>query len=530
MPIIETTQNSGFISRVLELTSTHAPWHRRLWRTGTIRFGTELLEEVVNPSLPESALSDMKKHFKHAVQSDPGVADRGKSMFSVLSKLGKGAAEQSHSWLGVNAHVERISADYLKTWAKVFDSNSTQIDAEGAARRITAHLVDSGYHKMSLHSWIKALEKNNEKTTVSDFLLEADRRLSSPEGTYTFCVPVETKPPFEVGNGANPGWMNSTETATWKRRNAPDARSIRQEGSFCISVKARDFNSAVDRARARVFDLQNKFDLGTRRDLRICSEMWSKEKGATYPVKSTDRKIEVKSLELQGKIQSLESAESMANALALVHQLRTSPPHLALMSGWSAIESLLIGTADERDSVAAERFATIVAASLIRAELTGLAWEYAKDIDDDVSRSIKDAPDNLARAKIFQVRAMSESCTPIMFSSPLNGLALERIRPALTDPEGEIKKTSTILQREFIRLYRKRNLIAHAGKTQDMTLHSTSELVSPLIGAGIDRIVYCDLKYGLTPIELSARLEAKIPHLQPATDNDPGNSIDLFEF
>lgn len=529
MPINETAQSNGFISRVLELTSTHAPWHRRLWRTGTLRVGAELLDEVLNPELPESALSDMKKHFRHAVQTDPGVADHGNSMSSVLGRLCKGVTEQSHSWLGVKAHVERIGESYLRTWAEVF-AKSEKIEIEGAARRITAHLVDSGYHKMSIHSWIKALQASDEETTIMDFLLEAERRLASPEGEYTFCIPVENQPPFETGKGKTPGWMNSSETAAWKRQYAPMARAIRQEGSFCISVKAHDFNSAVDRARARAFDFQNKFDLGARQDLRICSKMWSKEKGATYSVRSTDRKIEVKSLELQGSLQNLDSTETMSSALALVHPLRTSPAHLALMSGWSAIESLLIGIADKQDSLAAERFATIVAASMIRAEITKLAWIYSEDFDDDVAQQIKDAPDNLTRAKIFQVRAMMEPSTPMDFSSPLSRLAFNRIQPALTNPKAEVEKISTILQREFIRLYRKRNLIAHAGKTQDVTLHSTSELASPLIGAGIDRIVYVGLKYRLTPIELSARLEAKMSQLTPATAAHPGNSMDLFEF
>jgi hypothetical protein len=36
VPIIEPPRLSGLIDRILELTSTQAPWYRRLWRGGTM--------------------------------------------------------------------------------------------------------------------------------------------------------------------------------------------------------------------------------------------------------------------------------------------------------------------------------------------------------------------------------------------------------------------------------------------------------------------------------------------------------------
>jgi hypothetical protein len=40
---------------------------------------------------------------------------------------------------------------------------------------------------------------------------------------------------------------------------------------------------------------------------------------------------------------------------ALVQSLRTGPPHVAVVSGWAAIESLMVGPSDQQDVVAAHR-------------------------------------------------------------------------------------------------------------------------------------------------------------------------------
>lgn len=527
MPIVEEPRFEGFIARVLELTSTHTPWHRRLWRSGTLQLARELLDECTNPDLPDTALKDMKSHLEHALGTDPGIGDRGKALKPALRGIQQGVTEGSHSWLALRAHLERMSAGYLSNWAAEFESDKL-VEIEGTARRITAHILGEGYHKSSLYTWITALKRDPGIITVPEFLRQAEDRLSKSEREYTFCIPISTTPPFDIGEGVSPGWMDSSETSNWKSTYAPNAESVRHQGSFLLAVKARDINTAADRARAHLFDLQTKFELGAKRPIRICPRMWSKDKGGTYPTRGTDRIVEIQSFELHDGIRSLETPDFIVSALTLVQPLRTSPPHLAVMSGWSAIESLLIGVGDQPDVLAAERFGRIVAASMIRAELTTLAWKYCKEHEDETATAITRCVDNADRARKFQMRACESS--PVRFSADVDNLALSRIRPALGDPRGEVEKIQKILTREFIRLYRKRNLIAHAGRTQDTTLHATTETVSPLIGAGIDRIVYVGLKYHLNPIQMSALVEAKIPYLVPASTTNPGNLVDIFEF
>lgn len=74
-----------------------------------------------------------------------------------------------------------------------------------------------------------------------------------------------------------------------------------------------------------------------------------------------------------------------------------------------------------------------------------------------------------------------------------DNLALDRIRPALRDPQREILRIGNILRREFTRLYRKRNMIVHGGQIHESNLAPISETMTPLSGAGIDRFVHVGL-------------------------------------
>lgn len=528
MPFIEQPQHQGFVARMIELTSSRTPWHRRLWRTGTLRLGNELLIESANPALPDAALKDMRGYLQQAIGPDMGVGEHRRELQAALQAIRPGITESSHGWLVLREHLHRSDSMYLENWAKHFASRR-EVDVETAARKILSHLFDHGLHKNSVYAWLASIHGGNDEVSVSDFIREAAYRTASPPRIHTFCVPVSTKPSFLTSGRGAEGWMDATETSRWKQTHAADAQSIRHQGAFLLALEARDINAAVDQARAKIFDLRAQFELGARRPVQICDHMWSKDRGKAYATRATDRSIEIRSFERLDCLAALDTPSFLSNALALIEPLRNSPPHLAIMSGWSAIESLLVGDADDRDSVAADRFATIVAASMLRAELTALAWAYSKDGIDDTSTAIAECATNSERAKIMQRTAMCRD-GPLPLSQETDNLALARIRPALTDPKSEISKIKAILAREFMRLYRKRNLIAHAGHTNEETLHLTSEIMTPLIGAGIDRIAYAGLKYDIQPIELSATLEARIPYLTPATAAAAGNLIDLFEF
>ena len=59
MGVVEKGGQEGFVTRLREVTSTDAPWHRRLWRCGTVQLARELLDESVAPGVPVSAVEDL---------------------------------------------------------------------------------------------------------------------------------------------------------------------------------------------------------------------------------------------------------------------------------------------------------------------------------------------------------------------------------------------------------------------------------------------------------------------------------------
>lgn len=375
-------------------------------------------------------------------------------------------------------------------------------------------------------SWLSAVEKSPKDMSISEFLTEAHGRLQRPERMYTFCVLIESG--IDYGKGIPAGWMNPTETAEWLRANLESVPSTRQHGSFLLCASARDVNTAADRARAKLDVLSAKFRLGATTPIKISPRMWSKDKKSEFPTSAINRLVKVKSFEKLGRLYELDQPEYLSNVLELAQPLHSGAPHLAIVSGWSVIESMLVGPSDEYDVVGAGRLALIVAASMLRAELTRLAIKYSELHKDDLAARMRACTENIERAKLLQMRLVVEPLPDM--GSFVENLAVSRVRNAISDPQSEINKISSIMSRELTRLYRKRNMTVHGGQIGGVNLNSVSELLSPLIGAGIDRIVSVGLRFDVPPIELSAIVEARIPYLIPATSEDPGNLLDILEF
>ena len=305
------------------------------------------------------------------------------------------------------------------------------------------------------------------------------------------------------------------------------AKPARHQGSFLLEITARDVNAAADAARDVIAHLKTKFRLGSRNSIGILPTMWSMERRSGFPTLATNRMINLASFDRLGRLQDLTTADYLANTLALVEPLQTAAPHIAVMSGWSAIESLLVGPADREDIVAARRFSLIIAASLIRAEFTWLAKTYTSENDDADAQALDGCQTNIERAKLFQMLAFTRP--DLTLTNATDSLALQRVRPALQNPRQEITNIAEILTREFTRLYRKRNMVVHGGQIHGANLHSISETLTPLIGAGIDRIVHAELQFGVPPIELSAIAEARVDYLSPTASDSGGGLLDLLE-
>lgn len=524
MAIIELAGQEGFITRIREIASTGAPWHRRLWRCSTLQLVRELLDESVTAGVPETAVLDLRRYALHSVKSDQGIGSQREVLGRAVDAIKPGITTSSYAWLTLAEHLRRADREYLNTWANVFETGRP-VDVEGVARRVAAHILDSGYHKNSLYAWLGALHKNTCPATVPEFLADAAKRLAQPEREFTFCVPVVNPAPSQLELAH--GWMTATETAAWRRKYAPRAGKIRSQGGFLIRVVARDINSAAERTRARLSDLEAKFQMGSRNPIQIAPWMWSQEKGRIMPAQATNRMLDVHAFEREGELATLQMPEFMTSVLALLQPVRTAAAHIAIMSGWSAIESLLVGP-DDHDIVAAERFSLVVAASMPRAELTTLADSYRNSHEDGLASELSACSEDLDRAKRFARHLCSGA--QVVMNTDADNLAIRRLGLFLATPREAVKKTADILTREFVRFYRKRNLIAHGGRTHtDNSVHAMSETVSPLIGAGVDQFITAGIKHGAAPIALAAIGAANLNYLRPATATDAGNLLDMLE-
>src|ERR1700747_1891675 len=117
MPIVEPAHYADFTARMMEICSTRAPWHRCLWRAGTLQIARELRDESVRPGTPEAAIAEQRNYVRHCLQTDSGIADRGQAIGSIIRGIKPGITTSSHAWISLREHIERHNEAYLRTWA-----------------------------------------------------------------------------------------------------------------------------------------------------------------------------------------------------------------------------------------------------------------------------------------------------------------------------------------------------------------------------------------------------------------------------
>jgi hypothetical protein len=88
--------------------------------------------------------------------------------------------------------------------------------------------------------------------------------------------------------------------------------------------------------------------------------------------------------------------------------------------------------------------------------------------------------------------------------------AARRMSKLLGHPAAVLMDVRAHVAECFRRLYRVRNVILHAGRTDPVGLRATLRPAPPLVGAGMDRIAHAHLVSGTAPLELVARAELEI--------------------
>ena len=167
------------------------------------------------------------------------------------------------------------------------------------------------------------------------------------------------------------------------------------------------------------------------------------------------RRVEVRTLTRENKISELQGGDDVDAALELLSHLQSGPPAVAAAAGWSAIESLLLGPGDEdeRNIVAADRLASLVACSWPRAELTDLAWARVAARNDSLAEELRKLPTNRERAARIAVEVEAQGrLKEIPGGSDI--AAFHRLGPLWSDPRTLLLDIRSHCAESLRRLYR----------------------------------------------------------------------------
>lgn len=125
--------------------------------------------------------------------------------------------------------------------------------------------------------------------------------------------------------------------------------------------------------------------------------------------------------------------------------------------------------------------------------------------DSALDRRLQQAGSNQERAAVLE-RALVAGTPAVPAAGGRqrsDARALERMRLVAADPLTGLKEATEV----FRRLYRSRNVIAHAGATAALSHDATLKVTAPLVGAGLDRVAHAYLVRGVDPLTLAAQAE-----------------------
>jgi hypothetical protein len=333
---------------------------------------------------------------------------------------------------------------------------------------------------------------------------------SQPTAEYQAVFPVVSAP--DSGKTRSPNWMTGATLVAWMKQNGiPNFNpNERVRGAVTFTLNARDRPAAEHTAAARFVAIRDRAVLGARESIETLGYFWLTGSANRVSMIPPDRGVEVASIKRQDRIFSVdESDPGIGRAIAMLAELDHGPSSAAVTSGWAALESLSMGPAEDGDRIeTAVRIAALVTASFVRAELTTLAYSYAKSNKDQMATDIKAVDSNRDRCEIIMQRLLAD---PLPTFGRVEDVAgAKRIVQLLAEPVKTLRRINHYIECTLRRLYRLRNLVAHGGRTDSIVLEAGVSAAAPLVGAAFDRIHHASISENLRPVELIARAQQRI--------------------
>lgn len=509
-------------ARMFDYFSHRAGWYRKSWDLG-LSLGLRELEEAVSARdhgyLSNQAVRWLAGSLRRPGGRDPGVGGseiRGTLQTCLSSALTTGSAD--HVLLAELA--TKISKNYLENWSRALEDTSA-FTPEQVARALAEHLLDHGFHERLLHRWLSFhLRHNPEPLSLSDLAQKASELQREPLDTFEVIAGVAPLP----GSRKPHGWVKMKNLRIWLEQEGYTLRNLRIGGGIRFSVEARDKWSAVSIVLQRLEQYEARVKIGTR-DKRLGIEaVWVAATNGERFAPKPARKVDVLSLARQERLFESSEESPIDAPLQLAAPMDDGPIPSAVSGGWAAIETALGAPGDENNVVAADRLAEIVACSYPRAELTKLAAAYEHQGDDELSDRLSAGEHQREKCQMMMA-AILDPHEIVEFKDPSHNVALIRLENLAATPKRELTAIKERATRSFRRLYRHRNLLLHGGLRDAAGVGRSLDAVSPIVGAGLDRLAHAWLAEKVDPLALSARARLE---MQLLGSGDGSDLIDLL--
>lgn len=515
-PAVPPLDPEAVLARVIDYSTPYEAWPRRLWDLGTVLALRELHEScawVAEGALHQPAVDWQKAKLLPLLGPERALGDS--HLRQKLTHILKGALHAPSSTARELADlIDLIDAGYLARHASELDAGAV-MKVERLARTVSSHLLDTGFSMPAVQRWARGHQGRG--LSPSDLLRDAQALLDAGPQRYEILLPCSKIPHRQALTAGVETYRPRRAAIDWLQERGhpvPD----RLEGAFCFPISARDPHAAADQARELAERLMARDTFGARDGhLQITGELYVQDLPRSLPVHRESRFGRIPSL-LQEKQMYTVTAERgrLDAALELAAPLNDGSTAAAVSGAWAAAESLLFSGADqtsEKDErgrvVIATRLAKLVACSWPRAELTALSYRLDPTSDPALHDRLNQAHANQERAAVLeQALRAGTTVTPAQSSRAASDTrALERMRQLVADPAPLLREVALVCERSFRRLYRSRNVIAHAGATSALAHTATLRVSAPLLGAALDRIAHAYLVKQVDPLVLAAQAE-----------------------
>ena len=487
-------------ARLLDFFGTRTHWHRRLWTIGLVLTLKELLEvssAVRSSVLYKNSIEDVSRAAMALAGRDPGVGDK-----KLLGTL-QGSLRTELLFDGMDYHVVRqiasdIETQYLTRWA-VSLRTSARPAPERTARAIASQLLDNGFSPTFLHRWWSyKLRYEAGVRPLADIIDDVHTMAQKPAKDYDVLVAFGD---FTKRKDAMPdGWLDASAVSHWLKTRAFDVKEIRQKGGILMRVPARDPHAAVESAREQLESMSGRVRVGSSRRFSLLPTAWIDGEKKAFSLEHDGRDVDVHALDRKNQLYPQGNYSRVDAAIELLEPLASAAPPTAAAAGWAAFEALLSEPGNH--GVVADRMGAIVACSFPRAELTVLSYQAGK-ANPSLAVGLDACATNRDRADMMAAEIGAQPA--ITLNDDSDRAAYLRLKKLLADPNAVLKEIEGYTTTTFRRLYRQRNLVLHGGITNGVALRACLRTVTPLVGAGMDRIAHAWYVDKLAPLELAAR-------------------------